>query len=59
MVYWVFSATEIAQLMDDDKMRIQHAMSDTKWFFPTRVGDDAFAPYRRDFAGFKSWLASL
>jgi hypothetical protein len=59
MVYWVFSAAELAELMDEDKIKIQHAMSDTKWFFPGRTAADAFASYRRDYSGFKIWLESL
>ncbi|MFN8186921.1 MAG: hypothetical protein U0R69_07575 [Gaiellales bacterium] len=59
MVYWVFSAEELGALMDEEAIRIQHAMSETKWFFPSRTAIDAFTPYRRDYAGFKAWLASL
>lgn len=59
MVYWVFSAEELGALMDDGAVRIQHAMSDTKWFFPSRTANDPFSPYRRDYPGFKTWLASL
>lgn len=59
MVYWVFSANELGALMDEGAIKVQHAMSDTKWFFPSRTAIDSFSPYRRDYPGFKSWLASL
>lgn len=59
MVYWVFSADELGALMDQREIKVQHQMSDAKWFFPSRTETDAFSPYRRDYAGFKAWLSLL
>jgi len=46
LVYWLFPASVVGELMDDRLISIQHAMSDTKWFFPSRLETDAFAVYR-------------
>jgi hypothetical protein len=59
MVYWVFDARELGALMDAGAIKVQHAMSDTKWFFPKRIDADEFSDYRLDYAGFKDWLESL
>ena len=46
LVYWLFPASVVGELMDDQLISVQHAMSDTKWFFPSRLESDAFAAYR-------------
>ena len=58
-MYWVFPADELAALMDAGEIRVQHAMSDTKWFFPSRTGRDPFSEHRLDYAGLNNWLLSL
>lgn len=59
MVYWVFPADDLGALMDEGAIIVQHAMSDTKWFFPSRRDDDAFRDWRLDYSRFKNWLQSL
>ncbi|MBA2614556.1 MAG: hypothetical protein H0U90_02055 [Actinobacteria bacterium] len=59
MAYWVFEAGELGGLMDSNAIKVQHAMSDTRWFFPQRISEDGFGAYRMDYAGFKDWLRSL
>jgi len=59
LVYWVMSADEVAAAMDDGSMTVQHAMSDTKWFFPSRTELDYFAPYRHDYEAVRLWLSEL
>jgi len=59
LVYWAIPALDVAQLMDDGLMGVQHAMSDTKWFFPARTETDAFVDFRMDYARFSDWLSSL
>jgi hypothetical protein len=59
MTYWVFEAKELSELMESGSIKVQHAMSDTRWFFPRRRGEDEFSAYRLDYAGFKEWLRSL
>lgn len=60
LVYWVMSAADVATAMDAGQMIVQHAMSDTKWFFPSRTAqDDYFAPFRCDFDAVADWLRGL
>ena len=59
IIYWTFTAEDVGALMDDGKIKVQHAMSDTKWFFPQRSGTDAFGHHRLDYSRFKGWLESL
>lgn len=59
LVYWVMTAGEVADAMDAGRMVVQHAMSDTKWFFPSRTASDYFSPFRRDYNGVAAWLRAL
>jgi hypothetical protein len=46
LVYWLIPAEALGSLMDDGYITVQHAMSDTKWFLPSRTASDAFAAFR-------------
>lgn len=46
LVYWLIPASALGGLMDDGHIIVQHAMSDTKWFLPSRIDSDAFASFR-------------
>ena len=46
LVYWLIPAEALGGLMDDGHITIQHAMSDTKWFRPSRTASDAFSSFR-------------
>ncbi|HEX8101973.1 MAG TPA: hypothetical protein VF533_05140 [Solirubrobacteraceae bacterium] len=46
LVYWLVPADALGRLMDDGHLTVQHAMSDTKWFLPSRTGSDAFSSFR-------------
>lgn len=59
LTYWALSAAQVAEAMDAGAMIVQHAMSDTKWFFPLRDGTDYFSEFRHDFASLCEWLKSL
>lgn len=58
LVYWLIPADAVGELMDEGHITIQHAMSDTKWFLPSRAGKDAFAPFRHDYDGLVAELRS-
>lgn len=58
LVYWLIPAIAVGELMDAGHITIQHAMSDTKWFLPSRAGTDAFAPFRHDYDGLVTALQS-
>lgn len=51
LVYWMIPAPTLGQLMDDGHVTVQHAMSDTKWFLPSRTGSDAFSGFRYGYEG--------
>jgi hypothetical protein len=57
-VYWLIPAQELGGLMDDGHVTVQHAMSDTKWFLPSRDESDVFAAYRFDYEGFVDALVA-
>lgn len=46
LVYWLLPAVGLGGLMDHGHITVQHAMSETRWFLPSRVESDAFAGYR-------------
>lgn len=46
LVYWLIPAEALGALMDDGHITIQHAMSDTKWFLPSRTASDVFSSFR-------------
>lgn len=52
LVYWLIPAEALGGLMDDGHITIQHAMSDTKWFLPSRTASDAFSSFRYVYEGF-------
>ena len=54
LVYWLIPAQALGALMDEGHIPVQHAMSDTKWFLPSRIDSDAFSSFRyvyEDFVG--------
>ena len=54
------SGLEVAEAMDATEMVVQHAMSNTKWFFPSRTApDDFYASYRRDYESVSAWFGAL
>lgn len=59
LTYWLMPARAVSSLMDAGEIVIQHAMSDTKWFFPSRTASDAFSGFRFDYEGFTKALATL
>lgn len=46
LLYWLIPADALGTLMDQGHVTIQHAMSDTKWFFPSLDEGDVFSAYR-------------
>lgn len=46
LVYWLIPADTLGSLMDEGHVTVQHAMSDTKWFLPSRSESDAFSSFR-------------
>jgi hypothetical protein len=59
LVYWMIPAAVLGQLMDDGYVTVQHAMSDTKWFLPSRTDSDAFAGFRFGYEGLLEALKAL
>jgi hypothetical protein len=59
LVYWVIPAAALGTLMDEGHVTVQHAMSDTKWFLPSRVATDAFSGFRYAYEVFVRALAEL
>lgn len=59
LIYWLIPAQAVSLSMDAGEIVIQHAMSDTKWFFPSRTASDAFSNFRFDYKGFAKALAAL
>ncbi|MHB1534855.1 MAG: hypothetical protein ACYC1D_09655 [Acidimicrobiales bacterium] len=58
LLYWVLEAHAVASLIDSGAIYIQHQDSNTHWFYPSRLAQDGFAAYRRDFRQLKHWLTS-
>jgi hypothetical protein len=56
LVYWIVPATELGELMDDGHITVQHAMSNTKWFWPSRTESDSFSEFR---FGYEDLLEAL
>jgi hypothetical protein len=52
-------AAALGQLMDEGHVTVQHAMSDTKWFLPSRTESDAFSGFRYGYEGLLEALKSL
>lgn len=52
LVYWIIPAPVVGALMDEEKITIQHAMSDTRWFLPSRIDSDAFSSFRVTYEDF-------
>jgi hypothetical protein len=46
LVYWLIPARALGTLMDAGEITVQHAMSDTKWFLPSRIESDVFSGFR-------------
>ncbi|MDQ3678520.1 MAG: hypothetical protein M3401_17275 [Actinomycetota bacterium] len=59
LVYWLIPAEALGGLMDDGSVTVQHAMSDTKWFLPSRVESDVFAGFRFVYEDFVKALAAI
>ena len=59
LVYWLIPAEALGNLMDEGYITVQHAMSDTKWFLPSRVATDAFSGFRSVYEDFVRALAEL
>lgn len=59
LAYWLFPAAVVGELMDDRLIVVQHAMSDTKWFFPSRSETDSFAAYRHAYEDLIEALGAL
>jgi hypothetical protein len=59
LVYWLIPASAVGGLMDDGEITIQHAMSDTKWFLPSRTDSDVFSAFRFDYEDFVAALRVL
>ena len=59
LVYWVIPAAALGRLMDEGKITVQHAMSDTKWFLPSRTDSDAFSGFRFGYEGLLEALKGL
>lgn len=59
LVYWLIPAAALGDLMDAGHVTIQHAMSDTKWFLPSRTDSDVFAPFRFVYEDFVTALAAI
>lgn len=52
LVYWLVPARALGELMDSGSITVQHAMSDTKWFLPSRTESDVFASFRAVYEDF-------
>lgn len=52
LVYWLIPADALGGLMDEGAITVQHAMSETKWFLPSRTDSDAFASFRHVYEEF-------
>lgn len=59
LVYWLIPAEALGGLMDDGYITVQHAMSDTKWFLPSRTDSDVFAGFRYVYEDFVTALAEI
>ena len=59
LVYWLIPANDLGELIEAGHLPIQHARSDTRWFWPSRSGTDAFTPFRYDYAGLLDALRAL
>ncbi len=59
LVYWLIPAGALGGLMDDGHVTVQHAMSDTKWFLPSRTGSDAFSSFRHVYEEFVQALIAI
>ena len=59
LVYWLIPAAAVAELMDDGAIVVQHAMSDTKWFLPSRTDSDVFSSFRHDYESLVEALTTL
>ena len=59
LVYWLIPADALGRLMDAGHVTVQHAMSDTKWFLPSRTDSDAFASFRFVYEDFVQALAAI
>jgi hypothetical protein len=59
LVYWMIPAAALGQLMDEGYVTVQHAMSDTKWFLPSRTDSDAFSGFRYGYEGLLEALKTL
>lgn len=59
IVYWLIPAEALGTLMDEGHIIVQHAMSDTKWFLPSRTESDVFSSFRYVFEDFAVALQGL
>lgn len=59
LVYWLIPADALGGLMDDGYITVQHAMSDTKWFLPSRVASDSFAEFRYVYEDFVQAIVEI
>ena len=59
LVYWLIPASGLGDLMDAGYVTVQHAMSDTKWFLPSRTQSDAFAGFRFTYEDFVRALVEV
>jgi hypothetical protein len=59
LVYWIIPASEVGTLMDQEEITVQHAMSNTKWFLPSRTDSDAFSAFRFAYEDFVQGLHAL
>jgi len=57
--YWMIPAKDVSELMDEAYITVQHAMSDTKWFLPSRMASDAFSEFRHDYDGMIAELRAV
>lgn len=56
LTYWLIPSSDVSRLMDAGEITVQHAMSDTKWFLPSRTSSDAFSEYRLGYVDFVNAL---
>jgi hypothetical protein len=59
LVYWLIPAAALGELMDGGHITVQHAMSDTKWFLPSRTETDTFASFRYAYEDFVLVLSEV
>jgi hypothetical protein len=59
LVYWVVPARELSELMDEGYVPVQHAMSETRWFFPSRTESDPYSEFRQDYDGLLATLKTF